>query len=439
MKQIMKGILSVLLVVSVVFLGFLIYGNYTENKKPDTPPVVATPSPTPTPAATPKPTPEPDKLTELSLAVLGDIVCHEGLNKEARQADGSYNYTPIFSGAANAVKAADYAICTMETTFPENAAYSGYPMFKSPPALASALKNLGFDMINTASNHSMDGLKNGLNNTLNILEQNGLEHIGTYRSQEERNKNNGIVQKEINGISIAFLSFTYGTNGIPLDGFEYAVNVFYNDYVTTLRDINFDLLKSDMAAARALNTDMIIVQMHWGNEYATKPVDYQVQLADFLFKEGADLVLGGHVHVPEPMEMRHVVDNEGKEKTGFIVYCLGNLISCQNDRYTNLTAALDIKIEKNLTKGETYLKSVSYDPLFMVDLSDYGIKADWNYRLWDLHAAISSYESGDNLGVINDGLYGKLKAGLTDIYSIMDPKFDAVNGGVDALQWAKEN
>ncbi len=444
MKQILKGFAGVLLVLLIVALVFIVYANYSHNRQEledarragETPePVITTPTPTPTPS----PEPEGEHFVDISLGVCGDLVCHSGLNAEAKKSDGTYDYTPIMEGAAGAVANADYAICTLETTFPNVTEYSGYPMFKSPAGLATSLKTLGFDMINTASNHCMDSLKAGLDRTIEVLDENGLDHIGTYRSQEERDANNGIVVKDINGVSIAFVSYTYGTNGIPVSGFDYAVNLLFTDHLTTLTNVDYTSLKADMAAARALETDMIVALMHWGNEYQREPNAIQTEIADFLFKEGADIILGGHVHVPEPMELRHVVDNEGNEKTGYIVYCMSNFISCQNDRFTNLTAALDLKIRKDLDTGETYLRHVSYKPLFMVDLEDHGLSSSWRYKLWDLNAAIASYEAGDNLGIINTTLYNALLAGRDDLHTVFDPMFDEANGGVDVQKWAQEN
>ncbi len=444
MKQILKSLMSVVLVLLVVLLGFIIYGNYNEAQKlkAEMEAQQETPTPAPTPEATPTPVPEgfvePANAVNINLAVCGDVVCHTGLNNEAKRIDG-YDYTNIFAGVTNITQAADYAMCTIETTFPETVEYSGYPMFKSPPQLATSLRALGFDLINTASNHCMDGLKNGLNRTLDVLEVNGLDHVGTYRTQEERDANNGIVVKDINGINVAFMSYTYGTNAIPVTGFEYAVNIFFNDYLNTLSDINYDKLRADMAAARALDTDIILVQMHWGLEYETTQKDYQVELADFLFKEGADIIIGGHPHVPEPMELRHVVDNEGNEKTGFIVYSMGNFVSCQEDRYTDLTGALNIQIQKDLDTGKTYLRNISYAPMIMMDLNDFGVSSSYRYMLWDLHSAIDSYKNGNNLGVINDTIFAALEQGLTDVQGIFGAQFDYANGGVDAQVWAEEN
>jgi len=286
----------------------------------------------------------------------------------------------------------------------------------------------------------MDSYKDGLISTLDVLDQNGLDHVGTYRTQEEHDKNNGILVKNINGVSVAFLSFTYGTNGLPVTGFGYVSNIFFNDYLTTLKDINYDLLKKDMSAARALNTDMIVVVMHWGNEYYTKPVTYQNELADFLFKEGANIVIGGHCHVPEPIELRHVVDNEGNEKTGLIAYCLGNFVSCQNDRYTNLTAILNVDIRKDLKTGKAILENVSYEPMFMMDLSDYGLTGNWRYRLLNLQETLNEYKNGKNPDFISDKVYSSMTTGLNDIHSIMNADFDYNNnGGVNVTKWAQEN
>ena len=439
MKEILKGVLSLVLVALIGILGVVVYKNYSTHIAQEKALAEAQATPSPTPSPTPSEEPafvEPTNAANVKLAFAGDLVAHTGLNDEARSADGTYNYTPIFGGASDFVKNADYAICTMETTFPDTTEYSGYPQFKSPADLAKSLKTFGFDMINTASNHCMDSYLPGLVRTLDVLDQNGLEHVGTYRSQEERDKTNGILVKNINGVSFAFLSFTYGTNAIPVTDSPYCANIFFKDYMNTLKDIDYDKLKTDMAAARALNTDMIVVQMHWGNEYYTEPVDYQKELADLMFEQGADIVVGGHTHVPEPMELRRITDSEGKVKTVLLAYCLGNFVSCQDDPYTNLTAILNISVQKNLDTGETYLRSANYAPMYMVDLNDVAVQSNWRYRLWNLQSAIAAYQSGNNLGVINDTLYQNMCKGLEDAHKILGADFDYCNnGGVDVMKW----
>ena len=362
--------------------------------------------------------------TEIRLAWAGDIICHGGLNREAF--DGTeYDYTTLMTGAARYIENADLALCTLETTFPDVEEYTGSPVFKSPKGLATSMARLGFDLVSTASEHCMDSMRAGIAETLGVLEENGLDHVGTYRSQEERDKDHGVVVKDVNGIRIAFLSYTYGTNGLSVKGFEYAVNLIYADYLTTQSDINYTQITSDLSYARSLEPDLVVVLMHWGYEYYSTPVDYQRVLTKYLFEQGADLILGGHTHAPQPMEVRRVTGPDGREKTGYICYCLGNFVSCQNDPYTNLTAVVELTLEKNLRNGDTYLKNVAYAPMFMVDLDDYGVKdADWRYRLWDLHAAIDAYENGNDLGVMNKSLYDAMCKGLEDIHDAFGAEYD---------------
>ncbi|HHU23309.1 MAG TPA: CapA family protein [Clostridiales bacterium] len=428
MKSFLKGLMAVIMVILVVILGLVIWGNYNLNADDSAaePTVVPEPVETKGPVdISPSPTVEPETpKINATLAVAGDLVCHSGLNSEAY--DGkNYDYTVIMSGATEYLAAADYAVCCLETTFPKTSEYTGYPMFKSPAGLAASLKNVGIDLVSTANNHAMDSYKSGLIQTLDVLDENGLAHVGTYRSQEERDAQNGITVADVGDIRVAFLAYTYGTNGIPVTGFQYAVNIFCEDYLTDLSIIDYDTIAADMEAAKKLDCDLIAVFMHWGHEYYTTPVQYQYDLADFLFSKGADIILGGHTHVLQPMELRQVTDEDGNEKTGFICYSLGNFLSCQNDPFTNLTAVLNINLEKNPDTGEAYIKSVGYVPMFMVDLYDYGVTdAGWQYRLWDLHKAIDAYEGGDNLGVINERLYNAMTEGLQDLHEIMGVEYD---------------
>lgn len=430
MKRSRRGIIAVFAVVLAAALGLAIYGrNILEAEDAPASPGV-TPEAAETaepeevfPSPSPAPEPEPRKISA-TLAVAGDIVCHSGLNEEAFDGE-NYDYTQIMSGAAKYLAAADYAVCCLETTFPETGEYTGYPMFKSPPELAASLKDVGIDLVSTASNHAMDSYQKGLIKTLDVLDEHGLAHVGTYRSREERDSQNGITVADVGGIRIAFLAYTYGTNGIPVTGFEYAVNVFCEDYLTNLSIIDYDAIAADMEAARELDCDLIAVFMHWGYEYHTVPNQYQYELADFLFSNGADIILGGHTHVPQPLELRQIADGEGGEKTVFVCYSLGNFISCQNDPFTNLTAVVNIELEKDLETGKTRIKGAEYAPMFMVDLYDYGIyNAGWRYRLWDLRESIEACESGDSLGVINERLYSAMKAGLRDIHDILGAEYD---------------
>lgn len=198
----------------------------------------------------------------------------------------------------------------METTFAgEDRGYSGYPTFNSPVALGYAIKNIGIDVLSTANNHSMDKGSSGVISTLDALDEIGISHTGTYRNEEEQDT---ILVKEVNGIKIAFLSFTYGTNGISIpEGKEYLVNL-----------IDENLMLEQINLAKEENVDIICASMHWGIEYAQKQNSEQERLANFLFENGVDIIIGNHAHVVEPMEKRNITLADGTKKEVFVVYAL---------------------------------------------------------------------------------------------------------------------
>lgn len=388
----------------------------SEPSKPARPSVTEPAEPTEPEEPVDEPIEEPEpQYTTATLCVSGDIVLHQPLSDDAYARNGSYDYTYMFEHADDYIEAADYSLCCLETTF-SGGANSGYPLFSSPDGVAESLAAIGMDFVSTASNHCLDTWFAGLCRTLDVLDANGLDHAGTYRTQEERDENNGIVVRDINGISVAFLAFTYGTNGLPRpDGSEFCVNIFTVDYMTNLSVINYELLRADMAAARALDTDVIAVYMHWGAEYNTGITAQQEELTDLLFAEGADIILGGHPHVPEPMELREITNEDGSTRTGFVCYCLGNFISNQYYDYTNLTAILNLELTKCLDTGVTEISACSWVPMYMLhpDASNTG-----DYLLLDIHRAMADYESGDT-SVIGESVYAKLQTALDDLHRII--------------------
>ena len=323
-----------------------------------------TPTPVPTPTATPEPTPVPP--TVATLAVCGDVMSHMPVTRDAwDEAQGIYDYTPIFEQARPYVEGADYAVANLETTLSAEGPYSGYPAFRSPAALADDLKELGFDLMLTANNHCLDKGYSGLTATLDALDGAGLAHVGTYASAEEAAS--PIHLADVGGITVAFLGYTYGTNGIPLpSGREWAVRVFNTDYLTSLSTPDTEKLEADLAAARAMEPDLIAVLIHWGVEYRTRQNSYQEEMADLLIANGADLVLGGHSHVPQPIEERTVTGWDGAERTGFVCYSLGNFISSQIDPLTDTTAILTLELTKDNEMGTTAVTGWSYAPMLMV-------------------------------------------------------------------------
>ena len=323
---------------------------------------------------------EEQKDTTISMAVVGDIMCHSPNYKDAyNDSTKKYDFSTFFPQIKSYISNADIAVGNLETTFAGgNKAYSGYPTFNSPPQLAKDVQDLGIDVLTTSNNHSMDSGYNGLINTIDTLDDLGISHTGTFKSEEDKNK---ILIKDVNGVKIAFLSYTYGTNGIAIPkGKEYCINL-----------IDKDLIKKQLESAKAQNPDVICVSMHWGIEYKLQPNTEQTDLADYLFENGADIILGSHPHVLEPMEKRTVTLSDGTKKDGFVIYSLGNFISAQKDKYTKDSIILNLKITKH-SQGNITIDSYDYTPIYM---QDNGANATNRYELVDLEKKIKDYENGD--------------------------------------------
>lgn len=336
---------------------------------------------------------ETPKNITVNMAVIGDIMCHSTNFQSAYNSEtDSYDFSNVFTDIKPYIENADIAVGNLETTFAgKNVGYSGYPTFNTPEALAKNIVDLGVDVVSTANNHSLDKRYNGLISTLDELDKVGLSHTGTYRSKEEQDT---ILTKNVNGINIAFLSFTYGTNGIPVpSGKEYCVNL-----------IDENLILDQLSKAKALNPDVICVNMHWGNEYKLVQNKTQEKLADFLFKNGADIILGSHPHVLEPMEKRTITLEDGSTKDGFLIYSLGNFMSGQVIENTRNSIILQLQITKH-SNNKITIDSYNYIPTYMLDT---GINSNDRYKILDVNNTISKYENGDTS--ISESLYNTLKS-----------------------------
>ena len=330
------------------------------------------------------PEPEPPAPTTAVLAVCGDAMSHMPVTNDAWNGE-KYDYACIMNGAKAYVEAADYAVVNLETTFAGGPNYSGYPAFNSPDDMAYGLKELGFDLCLTSNNHSLDKGWSGLSRTLDVLDEAGLAHVGTSRSQEECDNN--IVVADVGGISVAFLGYSYGTNGIPVPGdHPYCINLFNTDYLSGLRTPDTDRLAADLEKAEALETDLVAVMIHWGVEYQTRQNSYQEEVADFLFAHGADIILGGHSHVPQPMEVRTLPDG----RQGFVCFSLGNFISSQNDEYTDTTAVLTLELARDNETGEAQVAGYSYAPMYMLDRE---AGASPRFALLDIYETLDAGEA----------------------------------------------
>ena len=343
---------------------------------------------------------KPDPIT-IRMSAFGDTMCHLTNIKNAYDASKKdYDFSNVFKNVRSYLEDADITIGNLETTFAGSSrGYTGYPTFNAPEVLGQNLKDMGVDVLTTANNHCMDKGNSGLVSTLDYLDKYEISHTGTARSEEEQNS---ILIKDVNGIKIAFLSYTYGTNGITIPSDKpYSVNL-----------IDKELIKKHIASAKEQNVDVICVSMHWGLEYKLKPNSTQTELADFLFENGVDIILGSHPHVLEPMEKRTITLEDGTTKDGFVIYSLGNFVSGQIYANTKSTVILDIQITKN-SDGKISIYNVKYTPVYLYDKGA-GAKTRTRYTLIDLEKSISDYENGNDSS-ISKSLYNTFKDELENI------------------------
>lgn len=342
--------------------------------------------------------------TTFTLTAIGDIMCHNTQYLDAYNDEtGEYDFSYVFDDISLYTKTADICVGNLETTFAgEDVGYSSYPTFNTPDSLAYELKDIGVDVLSTAGNHALDKGFNGLSRTIDVLNDADISHLGTYKSKEEQDKT---LIKYVKGIKIAFVNFAYGTNGIPIPSDKpYCVNL-----------IDENLMKEQIDRAKEEEPDIIIACMHWGTEYKTTPSSTQEQLADFLFKNGVDIILGTHPHVLEPMEKRTVTLDDGSTKDGFVIYSLGNFIADQNAEYTRDSIILNIDITKH-TDGKITIDNYEYVPIYMYKDTS---KKKQKMKLLDINKNIYNYENYLD-DTISESLYNTLKSELSKIQKILD-------------------
>ena len=312
---------------------------------------------TPTETTVP-PDPIPEHVvTTATIAATGDLLMHEPVMTSCRQNDGTYDFTNIFKYLDEYSSAADYAIANLETTlYGSGKPYKGYPQFNCPDTIVDGAKNAGFDMLLTGNNHSFDTGLDGYLRTIEVVEAAGLQKLGTMDSPEDEKWT--IV--EVNGINIGMLSYTYETttgtrgqypalNGLPMYGATY-------EYVNCFRMAEpqpfFNEVKIYLDEMEAAGAEATILFIHWGNEYQLKQNSQQTVIAQGLCDLGIDVIIGGHPHVVQPVDLlTSTVDPEQKT---VCLYSMGNAVS--NQRLGNLSAIQTAHTEDGVLFSVTFEK-----------------------------------------------------------------------------------
>lgn len=400
MKHTKKGNKKLLLILFIILLIFIIFIFNKYNKNANTNTENNSTETTLSNKNTKQDTAEPITFT---LTSLGDTLCHntqywDAYNSKTDEYDFSYVYEDI----KNYTLSSDITIGSLETTFAgKEKGYSNYPTFNTPDSLATALKDIGVDVVSLAGNHALDYGYTGLCRTIDVFDNIGLSHLGTYKTAEDQEK---ILIKDVKGVKIAFINYTYGTNGIPLpSGKDFCVNL-----------IDKDFIKKQINQAKEQNVDMIVACMHWGTEYRTTANSEQKDLANFLFENGVDVILGNHPHVLEPMEKKTITLQDGTTKDVFVVYALGNFTADQRDEITRDSAILNLTITKN-SNGKISIDKVNYIPIYMYKNTNVSTH---KFKILDIEKTIKDYEEGKTTS-INSTVYNNLKKQLEKIKSIL--------------------
>lgn len=333
------------------------------------------------------PTPAPVKV---HLIAIGDMLLHDVVQESGLMADGTYNYDHFFSHMGTSIRNADVAVVNEEVIIGgAERGIQGYPTFNCREEVGDALVKAGFDVILHATNHTMDQRQAGIDYCMDFWDNNypEINYLGIHRTEDDYND---IYIYEKDGFKIAMLNYTYGLNGytLPVDR-PYLVNLLDEEKVI-----------SDITRAEEI-ADFTIVYPHWGTEYVYEPDKSQLKWAQLFADYGADLVIGTHPHVIEPVTW--VTGVNGNQM--LVYYSLGNFISAQSEAPRMLGAMADVVLEKD---NDGTVGIVSYDAIPLVTQRVFGSGASTTYKLTEYteelaaQNTILSVDASFSIKMLND-------------------------------------
>lgn len=335
------------------------------------------------------------------IAAVGDILCQMDMIDDAHS-NGNYDFSSTFSNITHFVKNSDLAIGTLETNFVDGRNYSGVGKYNTPIEFLTAVKNSGINLVSLAHNHELDYGIDGLNETVTKVQAQNMSVTGISNNKENENKEFTGIIKEINGIKIAFIGYTYGlSNENELSEEEKSIANIYSE----------ELVQKDLEYAKQ-NSNYIIAIMHWGDVNTSTISEYQNNTTDFLINNGVDMILGTHPTVVEPMKI--IQNAEGKNI--LVAYSLGNYISTYNYENADVELILNIQIAKSSDSDKAVLQKVDYTPIYMLDN---GTRAENRFELTDMKKLAKDYANGDT-SKISRATYDKLIKKLDELQDIVN-------------------
>jgi poly-gamma-glutamate synthesis protein (capsule biosynthesis protein) len=292
--------------------------------------------------------PELKSQDTLNLLFIGDVMAHQR-QIDAAKTGGGYAFETCLKFVQPYFEEADMTIANLETTL-AGKPYSGYPAFSAPDELVTALQQAGVNVLLTANNHSCDKGRKGVERTISVLDSLCIMHTGTFYDSAHRNQTYPLLLKK-NNIMVGLLNYTYGTNGIP------------TPEPTVVNRIDTTQMAIDIALTKSLSPDIVVVAIHWGEEYKLYANHEQRATAGFLLRQGVRLVIGSHPHVLQGMEMNRADDMSVQSA---VVYSLGNFISNMTAVNTEIGAMVRIRLVKkqettHIDKGD-YIFTWVYKP-----------------------------------------------------------------------------
>ena len=360
-----------------------------------------------------------DQEEETSARIMahGDLLYHDIIYMSAKKEDGSYDFHENFEYVTPWLKQADLAIGDFEGTINKDHYLAGYPLFNAPGQVMDAIKDAGYHVLDLAHNHVLDSQIEGVISTADAIEKAGMTPIGVY-THESRDQA-PLVIKEVNGIKVALLAYSYGFNGIEQ-------SISQEDYNRYLSDLNEDKMKAEIERAEK-EADITVIMPQMGVEYRIEPTEEQKVLYHKMIEWGADIIFGGHPHVVEPSE---TVEKDGEKK--LIIYSMGNFISNQrietmtgvdNAKWTERGVLMDVTVKKK--GGKTTIDTVKAHPTW-VNRTPKGTFSPEGYPLYHYQTYILEdfIEGGSHRDQLDEATKERIDAAYKEMNEHVGLKWD---------------
>ena len=360
-----------------------------------------------------------DQEEETSARIMahGDLLYHDIIYMSAKKEDGSYDFHENFEYVTPWLKQADLAIGDFEGTINKDHYLAGYPLFNAPGQVMDAIKDAGYHVLDLAHNHVLDSQIEGVISTADAIEKAGMTPIGVY-THESRDQA-PLVIKEVNGIKVALLAYSYGFNGIEQ-------SISQEDYNRYLSDLNEDKMKAEIERAEK-EADITVIMPQMGVEYRIEPTEEQKVLYHKMIEWGADIIFGGHPHVVEPSE---IVEKDGDRK--LIIYSMGNFISNQrietmqgveNAKWTERGVLMDVTVKKN--SGKTTIETAKAHPTW-VNRTPKGTFSPEGYPLYHYQTYILEdfIEGGSHRDQLDEATKERIDAAYKEMNEHVGLKWD---------------